>query len=163
MSGRKIAVLVAGIGVFFAAGIWWRTNQAVKLSQQQISLESQIRFTLNPWNRTSSAGYEPVSAASAFLDAASYQGKLYVASSNALLEYSAEQGTPAKIFRCGLDLPASPISALATGPALDGTGEWLYVATEGEGILIFDGQSFTHLRPELPCGSEVKVNCPARK
>ena len=150
MSGRKIAVLVAGIGVFFAAGIWWRTNQAVKLSQQQISLESQIRFTLNPWNRTSSAGYEPVSAASAFLDAASYQGKLYVASSNALLEYSAEQGTPAKIFRCGLDLPASPISALATGPALDGTGEWLYVATEGEGILIFDGQSFTHLRPELP-------------
>ncbi len=150
MSGSKIAVLVAGLGVFFAACIWWRTNQVVKLSQQQISLESQIRFTLNPWNRTSSAGYEPVSAASAFLDAASYQGKLYVASSNALLEYTAEQGALTRTYRCGLDLPPSPITALATGPALDGTGEWLYVATDGEGILIFNGQSFRHVRPELP-------------
>ncbi len=150
MSGRKLAASVACLCVLLAAGVWWRTIQAVKISQQQIGAENQIRFTLNPWNRTSSAGYEPVSAASAFLDAASYQGKLYVASSNALLEYSGEQGTVLKTFRCGLDLPPSPISALATGPALDGTGEWLYVATEGEGILIFDGQSFRHLRPELP-------------
>ncbi len=149
MSGRKIAALIAGLVAIVASGIWWRTNQVVKLSQQQISSESQIRFTLHPWNRTSSAGYEPVSATSAFLDAASYHGKLYVASSNALLEYSAEQAALTRIFRCGLDLPPSPISALATGPALDGTGEWLYLATESEGILIFDGQSFRHLRPEL--------------
>ena len=68
MSGRKIAALIAGLGVLLAAGVWWRTNQAITLSQQQIGLETQIRFTLNPWIRTNSSGYEPVSAAYALLD-----------------------------------------------------------------------------------------------
>ena len=145
---RKLIPIVGGIVALAAAFTWWRTEQSVQTSRQQIRNENQIQFTLKPWIAASSSGFEPISAAATFLDAASFSGKLYVASSNSLLEYAASPPALNRSFRAGLELPSAPITALAVGPALDGTGERLYVATNGEGILIFDGQSFVHLHPE---------------
>ena len=145
---RKIILIVGGIAALAATFIWWRTEQSLQTSRKLIRNENEIQFTLKPWIPPISSGFEPVSAAATFLDAASFSGKLYVASSNSLLEYAASPPTLNRSFRAGLELPSAPVTALAVGPALDGTGERLYIATNGEGILIFDGQSFVHLRPE---------------
>ena len=51
-------------------------------------------------------------------------------------------------FRTGLELPAAPVVALATGVGGGSAVPELWMATAGEGALAYDGSRFRHIRPE---------------
>ena len=56
-------------------------------------------------------------------------------------------GTLKKSYRVGLELPAAPVVAMATGIA--GAQEMeLWIATSGAGLLRFDGNRFTQFLPD---------------
>ncbi len=133
--GATLAALVA------ATGVWWQAKRAVETATEQVIREDEIRFTLSHWTPATAAGFEPISFSTSFVDALTFKGKVYIASTNALLEYS-EAGELQRTFRCGLELPSAPLTALAAG-------ELLGIATDGEGLLLFDGQGFEQFRPTL--------------
>ena len=139
MNGRNAALLAGLLAATGAAAVWWQAKRAVDTAALHVRLESEIQFTLTHWTPAAAAGFEPISSAASFVDAIVFKGKLYVASTNALLEYS-ETGDLLRSFRCGLELPSAPLTALAAG-------ELLGIATDGEGLLLFDGQGFEHFRP----------------
>jgi hypothetical protein len=90
-------------------------------------------------------GFEGISAPAVFKSAALFQGQIYLAGPAGLYAYAAD-GTPEHIYRIGMDLPAAPLGEMAVGMPNGARQPELLVATLGEGVLAFDGQSFRQIR-----------------
>lgn len=144
---RVFAVTLAAIAAAGAGGVaftLYRASRVVQDSAARIAAEAEIRITASPLDRASSR-FEPIAAPAVFEDAAVYQGRLFVCGPSGLLEYDGEGGLKAQ-YRAGVDLPG-PLAKLAVGVAGAGTPE-LFIATAGEGLLVFDGRGFRQVRPE---------------
>ncbi len=132
------AVLVlAGVA---ASIVLWKTTRALRNSSAEVARETDLAFTSNILNTTPPPGFETVAAPAGFRDAAIFAGHIYIAGGGGLYEYDPE-GNLLRSFRTGLELPAAPVTAVATGTA------HLWLATSGEGALSFDGRQFRHIRP----------------
>jgi len=138
----SIAVI---IGVF---AFLWRTHGAVESSRIAVNEAGLIRFTLTTVDRAPLA-FESVASTSSFRDAALFQDKLYLLSSDALYEHSLK-GELTRRFAAGSDLPGAPFTALATGTLAGSQEPELFIATLGEGLLSFDGRRFRQMRPAEP-------------
>jgi ligand-binding sensor domain-containing protein len=64
-----------------------------------------------------------------------------------LLAYETN-GSLAARYRPGLELPPAPLIAMAVGVGSDAGEPRLWIATAGEGLLIFDGRQFVQIRPD---------------
>jgi ligand-binding sensor domain-containing protein len=94
-------------------------------------------------------GFETMPAPGVFSAAASFQGRFFLSGPAGLYSYS-EDGALQHIYRCGLELPAAPLGKMAVGTLADAHQPELLIATEGEGVLAFDGRAFRQIRPEEP-------------
>ena len=143
----RLAALALGVSLFcFAALAVWQASQALTEATQQLQSEADLPFISSPVQETRPVGFEWVSAPAVFSDAAWYQGHLYLCSPAGLFRYD-EKGTLTARYRVGLELPPARLVSLADGVG-PGTGEQvLFVATAGEGLLLFDGQKFQQIRP----------------
>ena len=106
-----------------------------------------LQFALEPVNTRSLPGLTAFSTAADFLAATAFQGDVYVCGSSVLYRYSFD-GKLLQSWRTGQELPVYPLISLAVRRGI-ATPE-LWVATQGAGALIWDGQSFRQLRPQLP-------------
>ncbi|MFQ5722884.1 MAG: hypothetical protein ACE5G6_00220 [Terriglobia bacterium] len=86
-------------------------------------------------------------APASFRDALVFQGHFYLCAESGLFEYD-EKGVLVARYLVGSELPAAPQVRLAAGIAPDGDAPELFIATAGEGLLIFDGNRFRQIRPE---------------
>src|SRR5271170_7881951 len=83
-------VVIAAIAVATACALgWagWRTSRVLRQSAQEVRSEHQLRFTLRPFVPVSASNFEAVSSPEVFLQAARFQGHLYIAGPAALAEY----------------------------------------------------------------------------
>ncbi len=94
------------------------------------------------------SAFEWLSAPAVFSDAAVFEGRLYLAGPSGLFEYG-PQGDPQNHYRVGRELPAAPPAAIAAGLSTRTAGRSLYVATAGEGLLIFDRGASATARPAI--------------
>ncbi|MBI3682377.1 MAG: hypothetical protein HY235_18515 [Acidobacteria bacterium] len=140
----RVAFLGASfVSLVTAAWFLWRTNRSLHDAAVEIRTGREIRFSARGLDRVLPAGLERIASAASFRDAAVFQDRLWGLSRESLIEYSAE-GAPVAHYHTGTDLPAAPLAALAVQEPE------LFIATEGDGFVIFDGRSFRHIRPEQP-------------
>lgn len=144
-------VAAALIGGVLSAGAWisHRASRALRESGEELRRESELPVRVSLLDRPPATGIEPVSAPAVFVDAIRFQGKLYLCGPAGISEYGSD-GTLSARFRPGLELPAAPVVRAANL-----AGRELYFATDGEGLLAFDGRRFRHIRPEKEAARKV--------
>lgn len=145
------AALASGLVLAALAGTWvvWRGSQALHQANADVRAEQEFRFTNEPFAPPPNPGFEPVSSPQVFLQAAQFQDYLYVAGPAGLLEYT-PQGTLVRKYTVGIDLPGSPLVALAPAVLSDSRESELIVATAQSGLLAFNGRDFRQILPANP-------------
>ena len=145
---RWLAATVAGaLLVVTPALLTWEVSRAVRQARSATVAESTIRYTERPLDGALPVNIQPIGAPSVFRDAALFHGHLFVAGPQGLAEYGAN-GELIRRFRAGLELPPVGIVSLAVGVLATGSAPELLIATDGEGLLMFDGRRIRHVRPE---------------
>lgn len=144
---RLAPVVLAVAGLSFAGLALWQAHRALQQAQQQVAAQGQVPFVLARLDRKAPSQIEYLSAPASFTDAAAYRGSLYLAGPAGLFEYDADGKLRAQ-YRVGLELPPAPVTHLATGVAADSNDPELFLATQGQGLLAFDGRRFRQILPE---------------
>ena len=145
--------------LFLAVRPIWQAGQAIHEAELSYNTEGNQPFTTRPLDQSSPPGVEWLQAPAAFHDGAFFDGDLYLAGSAGLFRYD-ENGELAARYLAGRELPAAPLTRLVTGIPPGGGEPVLYAATEGEGLLLFDGEQFRQVRPENPALRKVTAVLP---
>src|SRR5512140_1931671 len=154
------AALVSTLLVFGACGlIVRRASRAVRDSMAQVAASAEIRFTEFRLDSGRSSPFEPVSSPAQFTDAAPFHSNLYACGPTGLFAYDAAGRLVAR-YTTGRELPAAPLVRLATGTVSGARAPELFIATDGEGALVFDGRAFRQVRPELEAHRHVTAVLP---
>jgi ligand-binding sensor domain-containing protein len=149
---RRGRLVLAGgtcAALLFAGFVLWRASRALRESRAGVAAESRIQSTSRPLDRIAPAGFEPFAAPAVFSDAAVFQGRFHLCGRAGLRVYGSD-GALVAAYRLGFDLPPAPLTAMAAGVAAGDAEPRLYIATLGEGLLIFDGRAFRQVRPSEP-------------
>ncbi len=136
---RRYTVAAAVALAAFAGWAYHRANQAEKDARAEVRASGELSFTEQVLSDPPPAGWETLASPADYRDAAVWNGNLYVAGANALFLYDSA-GTLTATWRAGMELPPAPLVSLAVG-------EELWIATEGEGALSFDGARFRRILP----------------
>lgn len=139
----------AALLALVAGAVGWRASLALRLSSKEVRTEHKLRVLVRPLEVPENVGFEAVSAPAAFLEAARFEGHLYIASPAGLAEYDSS-GTQVRQFSVGRDLPSSPLVALATAVMADSQEPELLLATMQNGVLAFNGRRFRQIYPQDP-------------
>ncbi len=142
-----VAVALFGAAIAIVGMVFWRAGVALRWAKETERAESNLKFTVLPLSPAADSGFEWVSAPRVFSQATVFKGHLFVAGPAGLFEYD-EGGRPVRDFRVGRELPPAPLVRVV--PALlAGTREQeLVIATDGAGILAFNGSGFRQILPE---------------
>jgi ligand-binding sensor domain-containing protein len=135
----------------FGAAVVWRSTRAMRSAAQEVRAEHEFRFMVQPFV-TQQTGFEPISAPAVFRQAAQFGNHLYIAGPAGVEEYEAN-GSRAREFLPGRELPGSPVVALATAVLTDSRAPELLIATADAGVLAFDGRGFRQI---LPAAAEAR-------
>ncbi|MDA1312978.1 MAG: hypothetical protein O2968_06560 [Acidobacteria bacterium] len=172
LSRKLILLLVLAAGgalsaAAFVFGTFWNAARALDDSATRLAAESEIPFTVRtlgaqpastrdatstPIGVSTAAptgGFERLTSASAYRDAAILDGRIFLAGPSGIGEY-APDGRQLNEYLVGMDLPPAEPVRMATGLARGTPGSMLYVATAGEGLLIYDPkrEAFTQIRAD---------------
>ncbi len=123
---------------------FWKAARAERDAAAEVAAARRIGFSLRKLDRRLPA-FESVSSTGTFTDASVFDGRIYVSTPSALLEYDGS-GVRNR-WRAGLELPSAPLGRLATGMAGGSHQPELYIATNGAGIVVFDGRGFRQILP----------------
>lgn len=138
----------------------WRATRALRLSTEEVRAEREFRIEARPFAPRAGAGFELVSAPAVFLQAARFQEHLYIGGPGGLLEYELN-GSPARQFIPGRELPPSPLVALAPALLADSREPELLIATAQDGLLAFNGHDFRQIRAQDPEARAITAMLPA--
>ena len=147
---RKWLWVAVSVGAVLAAvlgSIVWRASRALRQATEQSIAEDEIHFASVTLSRPLPSNIDWVSAPAVWKDAIIYRGHLYIAGPAGLSELDSEGKMLAR-YRTGMELPPFPLAALATGLLSSSDGPELFVATQGAGLLAFNGVSSRQIRPE---------------
>ena len=139
---------LAAVVPFLTAGwIVLRANRAATEAAAQVAAEGHARFDLLPVSRSALSGVEPLPAAPGFHDIAVFDGQTYLSGAEGLAIYERDSGKPSK-RRAGMELPSAELGAMTTAALHGSTARELLIATDGAGLLRFDGSHFRQLLPQ---------------
>jgi ligand-binding sensor domain-containing protein len=139
IAGALFAAAAAG-GVYTL----WRAQASLKQAAIEVRGSSELAFSFEPEPNYANTRFEVVSAPAAFRAAVPFDGDLFVGGKSGLFRYSSD-GTLKQTWLAGRELPAAQLTALAVRRGI-GSPE-LWIATNGEGAVAFDGRTFRHLLP----------------
>ena len=145
---RAVAVLGIAAALLFLGISWvvWRAEHAIGGSERRIAGEETLGVEMRGLAGEANPGFTALASPAVFRSAAEFQGKLYVGGPAGLRAYQAD-GSFAHLYRCGQELPASPITRLAVGTLADSHAPELLMATAGAGVVAFDGARFRQILP----------------
>ena len=136
---RRFVIVAVCALLGFVAWMFHRATRAEGDARAAVRNDSEIAFEQKTLSDPPPAGWETLASPADFRDAVVWNGQLYVAGTNALFRYDAD-GALNQTWRAGMELPPAPLTALSAG-------EELWIATEGEGALSFDGARFRRILP----------------
>jgi ligand-binding sensor domain-containing protein len=147
LSARLVVAVVLTAAVALGAMVVWRSSRAMRSAAEQVRAEHEVGFTARPLPASFNAGFEAVSSPAVFLQAARFQDHLYLAGPAGLQEYTPD-GVLLHQFAVGIELPGSPLVALAPAVLADSREPELIIATANDGLLAFNGRDFRQIRPD---------------
>ena len=116
---RMVAVLAiaAGLLCFIAIGVAWKAQLALRGAEGHVAAEQNLPFTASSLSSQPNPGFHAISAPALFRSAQAFEGRFYLAGPAGLYVYSID-GSMQKIFRPGLDFPATLLGVMAVGLSL---------------------------------------------
>lgn len=144
---RLIAIAAVAMVLAGAAFVYWRVSRVVHGSEEELRAAHDLAFSVRPFTPAPNPGFEWVSAPGQFTRAANFQGRLFVAGPASVVEYDA-RGVAEREYRVGLELPPSPIVAIAEAILGGSRQPELLLATADQGIVAFNGTTFRQIFPE---------------
>lgn len=140
------AALFIALGVAVSGLTLWRAHQALTRSEQQVSASGRLHFQVRSLNPLPNPGFTSISAPAVFSGAAYFDGSFYLSGPAGLFAWS-PQGVLEHVWRPGQDFPATALGAMTVGTLADARQPELLIATNSQGVLAFDGQSFRQILP----------------
>lgn len=132
---------------FVAAGIIaLEFEHVVVVSRSEGRSQNTIQLATKRYVPERFFAFDVLSAPAEFKQAELFQGDLYIAGPQGLIEYG-PSAKPIRQFAAGQDLPSSPLVGLARVVLADSETEELIVATADKGLLAYDGKSFSQIYP----------------
>jgi ligand-binding sensor domain-containing protein len=128
------------------AVVAWRAERALRGSERGVADGRLIALTAGVVAPAPNPGFEGFTAPAVMRSGAAFHGRLYLASPVGLFSYTMD-GRLEKIYRVGIDLPPATLGQMAVSTLTDSREPELLIATDGEGVLAFDGQRFRQIRP----------------
>ena len=149
------AILLLGAGALVIA----RVQHLLSHTRSQIANEGRFEFELRALSRPENAGFEPLASPSKYTSGATYHRNHYLAGPGGLAEFSSLSAPP-HLLRTGLDLPPASIDGMATGALRGESHPQLILATQGEGVLLYDGSALRQLRPKDVAARDITALLP---
>jgi len=129
-----------------AAVVAWRAEWALRGAALGVANSQNLPVSQSAFVPEPNPGFEALSAPAVFRSAASFEGRIYLSGPGGLFAYGSD-GLLQHVFRPGIELPAAPLGELATATLVGRNAPELLIATNGEGVLAFDGRQFRQIRP----------------
>jgi len=129
--------------------VFWRASHAKEETAIKVLSRSQIPFRVAPLDRVVPSAVEPIAATPGFRDLAVYKDRVAVSARAGLFLYS-RTGVLEHSYRVGLELPSAELGGMSTGVAAGSAEPELFIATRGEGLLVFNGTRFRQILPSAP-------------
>lgn len=123
-----------------------RIQHVLHDAEQEVTSNSRIEFAAKIYAPEPRLAFDLLSSPAEFRQAEEFQGDLYLAGPQGLMEYSPN----AKLIRqfgVGQELPSSAVVGLARVTFANAQKEELIVATAEDGLLAYDGQKFLQIYP----------------
>lgn len=141
------------------AFVAWRAERVLRKSERGASDGELIAFTSGVISPAPNPGFEAFAAPAVFRSGAAFHGHFYLSGPAGLYSYTID-GALERIYRVGIDLPPAPLGQMAVGTLTDSRAPELLIATDGEGVLAFDGGRFRQIRPADPEADKVTALLP---
>lgn len=144
---RRAWLLTAVLGTVCAlvcGMVVWRVERALHGAQNAQGRDADLGVDVRTVGRLPNPGFESMGAPAVFKSVALYADKFYVSGPQGLSEYS-RNGDLEKVYAVGQDLPVAPLGRMAVGMIAGGRQPELLIATDGAGVLAFDGQGFRQI------------------
>jgi ligand-binding sensor domain-containing protein len=139
-----IAIVAAIVCMSVATLVIWRVESALNSSKRDAAQSELLGFEAFTLSAQPNPGFEGLLAPAVYKSAAVFDGYFYLAGPAGLYAYAAD-GTLDHIYRTGLELPAAPLGQMAVGMLADARRPELLIATQGAGIVCFDGHLFRQI------------------
>jgi ligand-binding sensor domain-containing protein len=152
------AALLAAAAILWAGAAIWKAARAARNAAAEVAASQVSSFTSRSLDRALPA-VEAVGAPTAFTDVAQFAGNTFVLTPAALLQYD-DGGTVRHRWRAGLELPPAPLAGLAVATVAGSNGPELWLATDGAGLVAFDGQGFRQILPADPAARKITALLP---
>ncbi len=128
----------------------WRAHNVLKEASTRAEAAGAVAFAIEPVSQGERTAFERVPGAGDFRAAAEFAGSLFVCGRSSLIRYdspghSGPDGGQKQEWSVGSELPPFPLVTLAVRRGI-GSPE-LWIATDGGGVLIYDGQVVKQLVP----------------
>ena len=161
MTLRKLCL--SGAALLAVAALWtgiafWKAMRAARNAAVDVAAARVSSFTSRTLDRALPA-VESMGAPADFTDVALFENDTFVSTRSALIEYDSA-GTVRHRWRAGVELPPAPLGRLAVASIAGATGPELWLATDGAGLLAFDGREFRQILPADPVARKITVLLP---
>jgi ligand-binding sensor domain-containing protein len=151
------ATVVIAVGLSFAFYI--RLQHSLRSATAEADAAQHVAFESRVLSPASNVAVEWISSPAKWTCGVVYNGRIYLGGPTGLSEINAD-GSPARSFRPGIELPASPLVALAVGTPRGAAQPELLIATHGAGLLRFDGSRFTQILPRQAAARDITAILP---
>lgn len=146
---RGILALVGGGLLLAIVFVFWRASREMEEATATVLSQAESAFHVIPVDRVVSTAVEPLPASPDFCDVASYQGMIAASARAGLFLYD-RKGALVRSYRAGIELPSTELGGMSAGIAAGSAEAELFIATRGEGLLVFNGSRFRQILPEDP-------------
>jgi ligand-binding sensor domain-containing protein len=150
---RYVVILGLVLATISVGIVYRQANLALRVAEQQVRTAGEIPLQLKEL-ATSNSRFEWIDSPLAFSGVAVFKGEFFLAGASGLFEYD-NHGTLLKHFRPGLELPPSPLVKIATGTIRGSHEPELFISTETQGLLIFNGTTFRQILPADPAALSI--------
>jgi len=139
-----LPAVLGGICIVALGTVIWHVERTLHLAQREIGRDADLGFAGRTVVSQPNPGFEAIGAPAVFKSIATYAGKLYLSGPQGLSVYSAN-GDLERVYHVGLELPTAALGRMAVGMVAGARQPELLIATDGAGVLAFDGQGFRQI------------------
>jgi ligand-binding sensor domain-containing protein len=143
---KAILLLLLAAVAGGAAWVVWNASRAVDASAAAVRKDAEVPFSRKALDPVALPGWESFPSVSSFRQAAAFDSRLWLLTSNTVWRVENERAEP--LYRAGRELPPAHLTVMATALVSGAAGPQLFLGTRGEGLVAFDGQALVQLRPE---------------
>lgn len=145
--------------VMIAAMLGVKVQHQLSTTRNQVARERLVPLLFGPLSPVANIGFQPLAAPEAFQAGIVYDGRFYLAGAGGLAEYVTLHDPP-RLFRIGIELPPAPIVRMAIGMLRGDARPQLMLATQGAGVLLYNGNSFRQMLPGAAAARDVTALLP---